>query len=290
MKAMRSVIAIVGPTASGKSALAMRIAKKYGGEIIAADSRTVYRDMDIGTAKPSKQDRLDIPHHLLDVVNPDEPFSVAEFKRLAVDAIDDIQSRGKLPILVGGTGLYVDAVLFDYQFNQQADPHFREKLQELSVGELQEICRQKNISIPVNSQNKRHLIRAIETDGQSGVRRHLRDNTLVVGITTTKDKLRDRIEKRVHEMVAEGVVDEVERIGKKYHWKGEALKGNIYRIFKDVKSGDKTLTAATQELIQSDLQLAKRQMTWFRRHAHIVWSENPDELLAQVDTFLKQSH
>ena len=104
MKAMRSVIAIVGPTASGKSALAMRIAKKYGGEIIAADSRTVYRDMDIGTAKPSKQDRLDIPHHLLDVVNPDEPFSVAEFKRLAVDAIDDIQSRGKLPILVGGTG------------------------------------------------------------------------------------------------------------------------------------------------------------------------------------------
>lgn len=284
------LIAVVGPTASGKSALAMRIAKLYNGEIIAADSRTVYRGMDIGTAKPTKKDQQEVPHHLLDVVDPDQSFNAAEFKRLAVRAIADIESRGRLPILVGGTGLYIDAVLFDYGFESRADPEVRERLQNLSVEELQQICRQKNITIPVNSQNKRHLVRAIETGGRQAHRKELRANTLVVGITTKREKLRDRITKRAHEMVEEGVIEEVERLGAQYRWRGEALKGNIYRIFKGVKGGEKPLHEAIEEFVRSDMALAKRQMTWFRRHPHIVWSEDPDKLLARVDTFLKQSH
>lgn len=282
------LIAIVGPTASGKSALAMRIAKRYGGEIIAADSRTVYRGMDIGTAKPTKQDQAEVPHHLLDIVEPDQSFNVAEFKRLASVAIADIESRGRIPILVGGTGLYVDSILFDYQFKDQADIKQRDELSRLTVAELQEICRQKNITLPVNDRNKRHLIRAIETGGQKGERKKLREKTLVVGITTKREKLRERMYARVREMVEAGAVDEVARLGARYHWQGEALKGNIYRIFRGVKSGDKPLAEAIDELVRSDMALAKRQMTWFRRHSHIVWSENPDELYRRVDTFLKQ--
>lgn len=281
------LIVVVGPTASGKSALAMRIAKAHNGEIIAADSRTVYRGLNIGTAKPTKKDQAEVPHHLLDIVEPDEPFNVAEFKSRAVEAIKDIHERGRLPILVGGTGLYIDAVLFDYQFNDRASMELREELQSLSIEELQELCRQKNIAIPLNSQNKRHLIRAIETGGRESGRKPLREDTLVVGLTTTRDKLRTRIQKRISEMIAQGVVDEVEQVGLRYHWKGEALKG-IYQIFRGVKSKEKPLERAVHELVQSDMSLAKRQMTWFRRHPHIVWSEDPDDLVARVDTFLKQ--
>lgn len=284
----RPLLVIVGPTASGKSALAMRIARAYGGEIIAADSRTVYRGMDIGTAKPTAKDQLEVPHHVLDVVNPSQPFSAAEFKRLAVKAIDDISARGKLPILVGGTGLYVDAVLFDYQFSAPADAALRAHLQNMSIDQLQDMCRKKDIDLPTNSHNKRHLIRAIETNGQSGAKKELRSDTLVVGITTNKETLRRRIVKRVRQMIEQGVLEEVKEVGARYGWQGEALKGNVYRIFRRVIEEGASIDAAIEELAQSDLNLAKRQMTWFKRHKHIVWSENPDELLKEVDTFLKQ--
>ena len=283
------LIVVVGPTASGKSALAMRIAEKYNGEIIAADSRTIYRGLDIGTAKPTPEDQELVRHHLLDVRNPDESFSAAEFKEMANEAIEDIQGRGKLPVLVGGTGLYVDAVLFDYKFGPAADTEKRTQLSGLSVEELQEICRKNNIDLPINSQNKRHLVRAIELGGLFKHKKQLREHTLVVGIATERDVLRDRIEKRAHEMVAEGVMDEVTRVGRQYAWEGEALKGNIYRIFRGVVEGDKALEAGIEEFIRSDMALAKRQMTWFKRNQFIQWSSSQDDLLAKVDTFLRQS-
>ena len=159
------LIVITGPTASGKSALAMDIAKKYGGEIICADSRTVYKGMDIGTAKPTEQDQREVPHHLLDVVEPNQPFSAAEFKERANQAICDISARGKLPMLVGGTGLYIDAVLFDYHFGLPADPNRRSDLQAMSVEQLQHVCLEQGIHLPINVRNKRHLVRAIEIGG-----------------------------------------------------------------------------------------------------------------------------
>lgn len=285
----KPLIVVVGPTASGKSALAMRIAKEYGGEIIAADSRTVYRGMDIGTAKPTTEDQQEIRHHLLDMRDPDESFSAAEFKKMAVAAIQDIQSRGKLPVLVGGTGLYIDSVIFDYQFGPAADEQRRAELNKLSVEELQNVCRENNIELPSNSQNKRHLIRAVELGGLLKQKRQLREHTFVVGISTERVVLKQRIEKRAHEMIAEGVVEEVRHIGQKYRWKGEALKGNIYRIFRGAVEEQISLEAAVEEFVRSDMALAKRQMTWFKRNPAVHWSDNPDELLALVSTFLDRA-
>ncbi len=280
------LVVVVGPTASGKSALAMRIAKAHHGEIIASDSRTIYRGMDIGTAKPTAEDQREIPHHLIDVRNPDESFSAAEFKELALRAIEDISSRGNVPIMVGGTGLYVDAVIFDYQFGAAADETFRAELNAMTVDELQELCREKNINLPINSQNKRHLVRAIELGGLLSHKKQLRDKTFVVGISTDRDILRERIEGRAKEMVAGGVLDEVRRVSERYGWMGEALKGNIYRIFRGVVEGQKSLDSAVEEFVRSDMALAKRQMTWFKRNPFIHWSSDPDELERLVDTFL----
>lgn len=282
------LVVVVGPTASGKSALAMRIAQTHNGEIIAADSRTVYRGMDIGTAKPTSQDQELVPHHLIDVRDPDEPFSAAEFKELANQAINDVASRGRLPIMVGGTGLYIDAVIFDYHFGPAADQAQRAVLNAMSVKELQDLCRQKNIDLPINNENKRHLVRALELGGLISHKKQLRANTFVVGISTERDILRRGVSERAKEMVTEGVLEEVKRIGQKYAWRGEALKGNIYRIFRGVIEGSKTIDEATEELIRSDMALAKRQMTWFKRNQFIHWSTNPEELQQQVDTFLRR--
>lgn len=282
------LIVVVGPTASGKSALAMRIAQQHDGEIIAADSRTVYRGMDIGTAKPTAEDQQLVPHHLVDVRDPDESFSAAAFKKMAEEAIADIHRRGKLPVMVGGTGLYVDAVIFDYQFGPVADEAERARLNALSVEELQAVCREKNIDLPINNQNKRHLVRAIELGGLKSHKKQLRDDTLVVGIATDRDVLRERIMQRAAEMVATGVVGEVALMGARYQWKGEAMKGNIYRVFRGVVEGEKSVEEATEEFVRSDMALAKRQMTWFKRNPSIVWSASPEELLAKVDTFLDQ--
>lgn len=288
MNSTKPLIVVVGPTASGKSALAMDIAMRHGGEIIAADSRTVYRGMDIGTAKPTVDDQRQIRHHLLDLRNPDEDFNAAEFKCLAEKAIDDIHGRGNVPILVGGTGLYVDAVLFDYHFGAAADPRKRERLNAMTVEELQELCRQNNIALPINSQNKRHLVRAIEMGGLISHEKTIRAHTLVVGMTMDKDKLKSRIEKRASEMLDQGVAGEAAVLGRKYGWQSEAMKGNVYRILQGVIEGSKTLKTAQEEFVQSDMSLAKRQMTWFRRNPHIIWSDNPKELLDVVDKFLRQ--
>ncbi len=283
------LVVIVGPTASGKSALAMKIANKYNGEIIAADSRTVYRGMDIGTAKPTTEDRRRVRHHLLDVRNPDESFSAAEFKAMANAAVHDIEARGKLPILVGGTGLYIDAVIYNYQFGPAADETKRAALNKLSIEELQVLCRENNIDLPINSQNKRHLIRAVELGGLVKHKKRLREDIFVVGISTEREVLRKRIEKRAHEMIAAGVLEEVRSIGEGYRWSGEALKGNIYRIFRPVVEGTESVEAAIEEFVRSDMALAKRQMTWFKRNPAIHWSDDPADLLNQVGTFLGQT-
>lgn len=282
----RPLLVIVGPTASGKSDLAMRIAKEYNGELICADSRTVYKGMDIGTAKPSLQDQKAVRHHLLDVVEPGQAFTAADFKHLALQAIADITDRDKLPIIVGGTGLYIDAVLFDYQFGTLADKSKRRELEFLSIDELQNICRDNNIEIPINSRNKRHLIRAIELGGLPKRQTVMRPNTLVVGISTNREVLRSRIEKRAHSMVAEGITDEIKRLGEIYGWDSEAMTGNIYRIFKGFIEGVKSESEALEEFVRSDMSLAKRQMTWFKRNPHIVWG-NTSELERAVKDFLQ---
>lgn len=281
------LIVITGPTASGKSALAMEIAKNYGGEIICADSRTVYKGMDIGTAKPTRQDQREVRHHLLDIVEPGQPFSAAEFKKLAESAISDITHRHKLPIMVGGTGLYVDAVIFNYQFGAPADEALRANLQKKSTQELQDMCKKKDIPLPANALNKRHLVRALEIGGVVNQDKKMRSNTVVTAIKIDRETLKRRIEQRASEMLEQGVVDEARRLGDKYGWDNEAMKGNIYRILKPVVLDGADLKDAEKLFAISDMQLAKKQMTWFRRNPYIIWG-NPEQIKKVIEHFIHQ--
>ncbi len=250
------LLAIVGPTASGKSELAMRLAKKFNGEIIAADSRTVYRGMDIGTAKPSEKERAAVQHHLIDLVEPDQKFNVGQFKILADKAIADIQKRHKLPILVGGSGLYVDSVLFGYQF----DP-----------------------TVESDPQNPRHRLGASKPNFSK-----INPGTLIIGLSVDADKLKSQITQRVNKMVRAGLVDEVKELAKKYKNDAEVFKTPGYRPFFEYMAGKINLPAAIDDFIQGDLRLAKKQRTWFKRDPNIIWFDDMDSAYEYVKQVLNK--
>lgn len=276
------LIVIVGPTASGKTGLAIELAKRFGGEIICADSRTVYKGMDIGTAKPTHAERQGIPHWGLDLIEPSERFTAANFKRYADAKIEDIRSRGAIPFLVGGTGLYVDAVIFDYHFGNDRSMEQRAALEPLSLDELQNYCAINNIILPENSSNKRYVIRAIEQKTINNRRRvEPIDNCIIVGIATEKNELRRRIEERSEHIFADGVVEEAKRLGNLYSWECEAMTGNIYRLVKQYVDGIYTLEEIQHLFITKDWQLAKRQLTWLKRNSFIRWGT-----LEETNSFL----
>jgi tRNA dimethylallyltransferase len=251
------LIVIVGETASGKSALALELAERYNGEIICADSRTVYKGMDIGTAKPTPEERTRVAHHILDVIEPDQTFTAADFKRLANEAIDDISLRGKLPIMVGGTGLYIDAVLFDYGFAPSDAPR--------------------------NPQNPRHLDKA-----QPRLKQELRPNTLVLGLRLDRELLIKRVEGRVEMMIEAGFADEVRRLSKQDGWEAPALQAPGYKSFREYLGGTISLDEAKALFIKSHLQLARRQRTWFKRNKSIHWLNNGESAVEIVTTFLSK--
>lgn len=266
------LIVIVGPTASGKTGLAIRLAEEFGGEIISADSRAIYTGMDIGTAKPTVEERRQVPHWGLDLVEPGESFSAADFKAYALQKIADIRGREHVPFLVGGTGLYVDAVLYDYQFGPPADPARRQELEALTTEQLHEYCTKNNIPLPENSKNKRYLIRAIEQQGINTSRRNEPiEDSIIVGIATPTDVLRARIEGRAEQLFDDGVVEEAILLGKKYGWESEAMTGNIYPLVRQYLAGDLTMDGIKRKFVTLDWRLAKRQLTWLRRNSHIMW-------------------
>jgi len=257
----RPLVVVVGETASGKTALALELARRFNGEVICADSRTVYKSMDIGTAKPSPQEQSDIKHHLLDIVSPDQSFNAAQFKQRALDAINDIADRGKVSIMVGGTGLYIDAVIFDFQFRQPADPVIRQELSQLSV---------------------------LETGGASDSKSPLRANTLVIGLQVDPAVLTKRIQDRVEAMVRAGFVDELEYISSTYGWGAPGLQAPGYKAFRGYVDGTISLEQAKALFVQNDLHLAKRQRTWFRRNNSIHWVSDTKEAVDFVTTFLSK--
>lgn len=268
----KPLVVIVGPTASGKTALAIELAEICGGEIICADSRTIYKGLDIGTAKPTTQDRLRVPHWGLDLVDPSDYFSVADFKVYAERKIDEIRSRGNVPFLVGGTGLYVDSVIFDYQFGGKADIDQREDLNKLTLSELYDYCNKYNIILPENEKNKRYVIRAIERNGTNASKHScLINNTIIVGISVDNEILRTRIEHRAEQLFDDGVVDEAKVLGDKYGWNNEALKGNIYPLAHSYLLGDITWDVMRTKFSILDWRLAKRQITWLKRNPFIKW-------------------
>lgn len=274
MASRPKLIAIVGPTASGKTSLALDIAERYNGEIICADSRTIYKGMDVGTAKPTPEEQTRVRHWGLDLVEPGQKFTAADFKRYAADAIEDIRSRGKTPLLVGGTGLYVDSVLYDFSFALKADEAERAELELLSVEQLQKYCVEHNIELPENYKNKRHLVQTIQRKSVSDISKTtLSDDSFIVGIATNMNTLRTRIITRTEQLFAHDVAGEATLLGKKYGWDSEAMTGNIYPLIKMHLDGALTLEKVKEKFITLDYRLAKRQMTWLRRNPDIMWCD-----------------
>lgn len=283
-----NLVVIVGPTASGKSSAAMEVARLFDGEIVCADSRTVYKGMDIGTAKPSYLDREEIPHHLLDIIDPSESFSAARFKQLANGAIQDILDRRRLPILVGGTGLYVDSVLFDYKFPDKPDGILRQRLETMSVEELQLEIAARCLQLPENIKNKRHLSRVIELNGRQGKKSSMVSNSLVIGINPGLEIISKNIDNRIEQMMVQGYLSELRELVTKFGWDAPGLQSTSYRAFKYYINGVATLDESIAAFHRNDYQLARRQLTWFRRNKSIHWVNKQIEVVDFLTTILNK--
>ena len=231
-----SVIVILGPTGSGKTGVSIKVAKAIGGEIISADSRAIYKGMDIGTAKPSKEEMDGVPHYGLDLVEPGERFTVADWKAYAEEKIDEIKARGKVPMIVGGTGLYIDALVYDY--------HFKGPTGE-KIGDIE----QKSCSD----------------------RTEIKGDYLLVGIKWEASELRKRLEQRIEKMFSEELYDETKKLVAKYGWGSQAMKSDIYEYAYKYLNGEMSLNGAKKKCFYEDWHLAKRQMTWFKRNREIIW-------------------
>ena len=277
------LIAIVGPTASGKSGLAMRLAREFDGEIICADSRTVYTGMGIGTAKPTKAEQGEIPHWGLDLVDPGQTFSAAKFKKYAQGAVADIQNRGKLPILVGGTGLYVDGVLYDFSFIRTHAIH-RLIYSSWSIEKLQKVIAQKDWPLPKNLRNRRHLVRAIERRGKVGHKRSgLPTTVLLIGLMPPDEVLKGRIASRAGCIFGQGIIEETKGLIDQYGVKAVAgTAGIVYKIVMRVLDDEINEEEAKELFKTADWQYARRQKTWFGRNPHIEWFSSPDEAYEAV--------
>ncbi len=298
---MNRLVAIVGPTGVGKSRLALQLALTFNGEIVSADSRQVYRYMDIGTAKPSREERALAPHYLVDIINPDEDFSLAQYQRLAYQAIDDIQRRGKLPLLVGGSGLYVWSVLEGWEIPEVApDLEFRRSLEENAARDgsselVQELLKIDPLAAQkIDPRNIRRIIRALEVhrSAQTPISQlqHKRAppyGTLIVGLTADRTELYRRIDSRVDHMLKQGLVDEVKRlieIG--YSFDLPSMSGIGYKQIGMYLKGEMTLAEAIQKIKVETHRFVRHQYNWFRlRDKRIKWfdtGKQPDSEIAEL--------
>lgn len=282
------LLVIVGPTAVGKTKMAIKLAHRLGGEIISADSRQVYRHMDIGTAKPTLVEREGVPHHLLDIIDPDEEFSVAQYQRLAQGSIKEVWERGKLPILTGGTGFYVNAVIDNYNFSSTAmNREFRRRLRRLGEEKGGGYLWDKlSLVDPVSARrlhpnDLRRIIRALEVYEFTGCplsqweREQGKESPYhlcLIGLILERPLLYKRINRRVEEMVEKGLVDEVRGLLEKgYSPTLNSMKGLGYKEIIPYIKGEASL-AETMAILQRDTRrFAKRQLTWFRRDKRISW-------------------
>lgn len=296
------VVAVLGPTASGKSGLALRLAERLGGEIVSADSAQVYRGLDIGTAKPSPEDRRRVQHHLLDVRDPDEDFSLADFQALAGAALRDIHARGRVPFLVGGTGLYVRGLLEGYTLAESApDPALRHALQARDVEDLRAQLRTLD---PVSAEridprNRRRLERALEVCLQTGRPFSEGSRTAPSGYRSLKLALRvdrpvlvERIARRLREMVEAGWVEEVRALAEKGHGPSlRRLRILGYPDLLDVVQGERRLEDALEGILVATRRYARRQGTWLKAEPGVEWLEGADEEEAErrIRAFLADS-
>lgn len=268
------LIVIIGPTASGKTSLAIDVAKKHNGEIICADSRTIYRYMDVGTAKPTLDEQQTVPHHLLDIADPNIHFSVVEFKTLCNKTVKEVQSRGKIPIMVGGSGMYIDAVLFDYQFRAQ---NSKIDISGLSLEEKQ----QKALVLypaelnQIDVKNERRVDQLLQRGpAQGNDRKALKKECKIVGLSVKKPLLKQNIELRTRQMLNKGIVQETKKIISEFGRECPGLNTIGYKQcveYLENKISAKELETAINKATN---ELAKRQITWFKRNKEIIWVDS----------------
>lgn len=306
---MNRLLGIVGPTGVGKSHLGIQLAQALNGEIVNADSRQVYRFMDIGTAKPTPQERATVPHHVIDVVSPSENFSLAQYQQLAVKAIEGIQQRDKLPIVVGGSGQYIWSVLEGWGIPQVApNPEFRQSLEErAAIGESDKLHEELNAVDPeaaqrIDPRNVRRTIRALEVFNEtetpySQLQRKEAPpfNIFVIGLTADREELYRRIDLRVDRMIELGLVDEVKRMESRgFDFNLPALSSIGYRQIGQFLRDELTLPGAIQQIKFETHRLARQQYTWFRlEDDRIHWFDiqrtTDSQIMAPLNKFLRGS-
>jgi tRNA dimethylallyltransferase len=303
---MKNLIAIVGPTAVGKSRLALRLAQKFNGEIVNADSRQIYRYMDIGTAKPSRRDLGLIPHHLIDIIRPDEAFNLAQYQQLANRAIDTICQQHKEPILIGGSGQYLWSVIEGWDIPKTPpDPDFRHRLEEKAARDGgEELYRELLISDPVTASridrhNIRRVIRALEVGRTKNLSPHYQTenstlyNTLIIGLTMDRSLLYERVDSRIDTMMDLGLVGEVKKLmNMNYNLNLPSMSSIGYRQIGAFLEGKTTLEVAIQKIKFESHRLVRQQYNWFRpKDDRIKWfdvhSKIEMEILSLVDRFVK---
>jgi tRNA dimethylallyltransferase len=283
------LIVILGPTASGKSDLAIKLAEKFKGEIVNADSRQIYQEMDIGTAKTKKI-------ALVDIVKPNQEFTLAQYKKLAVKTIQDIQKRNRLPFLVGGTGLYIQAVVDNLKIPRvKPDKKLRIKLEKLSNRELfQRLKKLDSLAASaIDSRNKRRLIRALEVclltkkpfSKQKQKGQPLFE-ILEIGLKLNKGTLNKKIEQRVKKMLRTGLIEEVKKLSKKYSFNQPALSSIGYQEIHQCLQGKISLKKAEELIINHTRQYARRQMTWFKRDKRINWVKTYSDAKRIITDFI----
>lgn len=291
------VVAVVGTNASGKSALGIELAKRYGGEVISADSRQVFKGLDLGSGKVTAEEMQGVVHHLIDVREPNEFFSMADFQKMSYAAIEDIRARGRLPMIVGGTGLYVDSVLDGYVLSdKEPDLAYRAELEKLTTPELYDMLMGLMPDAQVDRYNRNRVMRMIERihDGDSAVpTKEKRYESLRLGVSWPRDVLGQRIDERLERRIQEGMIEEVQGLMDRGATTEFLLGlGLEYRFITQYLLGEMGREEMLEKLAIAIKQFAKRQMTWFRRNPDIVWLDMAGDYMSQaceaVEKFLKE--
>ena len=280
------VYIILGPTASGKTAVAIELAKKLNGEIVSADSMQIYKGMDIGTAKPSIKERQGIPHHLFDIAEPDEAYSVAMFQQAAKACIEDIIIRGKVPIVAGGTGLYLNALTYDLDFTETSqDSAFREELMQKDALMLYDMLSKQDAqaAMRIHPHDKKRIVRRLEILKNEGSAKDYvfrRPNEayqfIMAGLTTDRAVLYERINRRVDGMVEQGLVEEAKALAQTYTNASTSMQAIGYKELLCYLQGDDTLESAVEKIKRNSRRYAKRQWIWFKRDDRIVWYDTAE--------------
>ena len=289
---MQKVLVIAGPTAIGKTSFGIQCAELFNGEIISGDSVQVYRGLDIGSAKATPEERARVPHHLIDIREPNEPYSVRDFQEEARKCIEEIGERGGLPVIVGGTGLYIKACLFDYVFpdeDSEDDP-----FDELTNEELYAILSEEDpcSAQKIHPNNRKRLVRAVNvllkhntslTDIRSAQEHKCLYDALIIGLTGDRKELYKRIEERVDAMLEEGLLEEIDSLLKKgVSFNDRSMSGIGYKEFRGYFEGTGTLAECREEVLRNTRHFVKRQYTWFLHQLDVKWFTDRKEALEAV--------